>query len=78
MDRVAEPRQQPRHPRAVRAGLQHDDRSRITARESGQALAGVRDLSLGENLAAGREDAGAVLAVPEVDSNGYVVRVHKA
>jgi hypothetical protein len=29
-------------------------------------------------LAGGREDAGAVLAVPEVDSDGDVVRGHKA
>ena len=50
----------------------------MTLREGRQALAGVGDRFLGEDLAGGREDTGAVLAVPEVNSDGNVVRGHKA
>jgi len=49
----------------------------IALRKNVQALARVGDHFLGEDLAAGREDAGAVLAIPEVDSNGQLFRVHK-
>ena len=64
--RVAQPLQEPADPRAVRAGLHHEGRGRIALAEGRQALAGVRDRFLGEDLPAGRQDAHRVAAVPEI------------
>jgi hypothetical protein len=70
--------QQPAHPRRVRAGLQDEGRRGVALGEGPEALAGVGDFFLGENLAAGGEDARAVPAVPEVQAYRDIIgRVHK-
>jgi len=50
----------------------------LALREGGQALAAVGDRGLGKEFAGGREDAHRMAAVPEVDTDGNVVRGHKA
>lgn len=77
VDLVAERREQPAHPRRVRARLHHDGGSGIALREGGQAGAVVDDHLLGDDVARGREDARGVLAVPEVDPDGDVIGSHK-
>lgn len=65
-------------PRAVRARLHHEGGARMLLREDAQALARVDDFRLGDDVAGGREDAHRVTAVPEIDTDGFVVRAHKA
>jgi hypothetical protein len=54
----------------VRARLHHDRRRGETRGERGEALAGVDDYFLGDDVTGGIEDARAVAAVPEVQSDG--------
>ncbi|HEY4249541.1 MAG TPA: hypothetical protein VGM64_22145 [Lacunisphaera sp.] len=61
----------------MRARFHDDRRLGITLREDREALAGVDDAFLGNDVARGIEDAHRVLAVPEIDSNRDFFRVHR-
>ena len=81
--RMAQRGQQPRNPRAVRAGLHDGRRARIPGAKRGQHFARVHNRFLGEDLARGIEDAHMVAAIPEVQSGGQFFTsryfgIHKA